>query len=143
MLATLRQMFHLLTKAERRAALHSFIAMLLMAFVEVIGVASIMPFIAVLADPDAIHHHAKLHFLYDKFHFTSTQHFLIFLGLLVLGILVVGNAVSMMTTWSIYKFTYAREHSLSKRIFSHYLKQPYIFFLHRNISELCKNVYRK
>lgn len=136
----IRQMFSLLTPTERKQAYGCFVAMLMMAFVEVIGVASIMPFIAVLADPDAISHHAKLAWLYHYFQFSNQHHFLIFLGSLVLGILIVGNAVSMFTTWSIFKFTYAREYSLSTRIFNHYIREPYLFFLNRNTSELSKNV---
>lgn len=140
MLTILRQMFALLSLDERRHAYRCFIAMLLMGFVEVVGVASIMPFIAVLADPDIILRHGKLKFLYEQLHFASQYTFLLFLGFFVLGILVAGNVISMITTWSIFKFTYAREYSLSKRIFTHYLTQPYIFFLSRNISELSKNV---
>lgn len=140
MVTILRQMFFLLSPKERGQAYRCFAAMLMMALVEVVGVASIMPFIAVLSDPESITHHAKLALLYNKLHFTDPHQFLIFLGLLVLGILVVGNGISMFTTWSIFKFTYAREYSLSTRIFKHYLAQPYLFFLNRNTSELSKNV---
>lgn len=140
MISIIKQIFLLLTKAERTKAYWCFSAMLLMAMVEVVGVASIMPFMAVISDPDAIQHHAKLAFIYNKLHFTSAHSFLIFLGLLVFGILIVGNSISMLTTWSILKFTYAREYSLSKRLFTEYLYQPYIFFLNRNASELTKNI---
>lgn len=133
-------MFSLLSGAERRQAYWCFSAMLLMAMVDVIGVASIMPFMAVLSDPDAIQHHAKLAWLYHHFQFTSSHHFLIFLGFTVLAVLVVGNAISMFTTWAILRFTYAREYSLSRRLFVQYLYQPYAFFLNRNTSELGKNI---
>jgi ABC-type multidrug transport system fused ATPase/permease subunit len=58
----------------------------------------------------------------------------------VLGVLVVSNVISMLTTWIIMRFTYARQYSLSKRLFSQYLYQPYTFFLQRNSSELSKNI---
>lgn len=140
MIEILRQIFRLLSKSERKEAYGCFLAMLLMAIVDVIGVASIMPFIAVISDPEAIHHHAKLALLYNKLNFHSTHSFLIFLGLLVLGLLVIGNTVSTFTIWSILRFTYAREYNLSMRLFKQYIYQPYLFFLNRNPSELSKNI---
>jgi ABC-type multidrug transport system fused ATPase/permease subunit len=136
----LRQILNLLTRKEKINAAGVFAAMLLMAFVEVVGVASIMPFIAVLSDPDAIMHHAKLALIYNYYHFTDKHAFLIFLGFGVLGILVVSNAISMLTTWLMLRFTYARQYSLSQRLFRQYLFQPYSFFLQRNSSELAKNI---
>ncbi len=136
----LSQILNLLTRQEKFNALGVFAAMLLMAFVEVIGVASIMPFIAVLSDPEAITHHARLAWIYHYYHFVDKHAFLIFLGFGVLGILVVSNAISMLTTWLMLRFTYARQYSLSQRLFRQYLFQPYTFFLQRNSSELAKNI---
>jgi ABC-type multidrug transport system fused ATPase/permease subunit len=136
----LKKIFSLLTPKERASAYWCFAAMLLMALVEVVGVASIMPFMAVLSDPDAVQHHAKLALLYQSLHFTSSHRFLIFLGFVVLGVLVFSNTVSMLTTWLILRFTYERQYSLSKRLFQKYLYQPYAFFLQRNSSELIQNI---
>jgi ABC-type bacteriocin/lantibiotic exporter with double-glycine peptidase domain len=136
----LQKIFSLLTPKERASAYFCFAAMLVMAIVEVVGVASIMPFMAVLADPDAVQHHAKLKWLYDALHFTSNHRFLIFLGFVVLAVLIVSNTISMLTTWLILRFTYERQYSLSRRLFQKYLYQPYAFFLQRNSSELIQNI---
>lgn len=135
-----QQLYSLLSPKERIQALYCFFAMVLMGLIDVIGIASIMPFIAVIADPDALTHHAKLAWLYQRFHFTNPHHFLMFLGIIVLAVLVIGNSISMFTSWLIFKFTYAREYSLSKKLFQHYLHEPYLFFLNRNVSELSKNI---
>jgi ABC-type multidrug transport system fused ATPase/permease subunit len=136
----LQKIFSLLTPKERSSAYFCFVAMLLMALVEVVGVASIMPFMAVLSDPDAVQHHIKLKWLYDQLEFTSPHRFLIFLGFVVLAVLVISNTISMLTTWLLLRFTYARQYSLSKRLFHKYLNQPYPFFLQRNSSELIQNI---
>lgn len=136
----LQQLISLLTPKERVQALYCFAAMVLMGLLEVVGVASILPFIAVIADPDALNHHAKLGWLYHHLHFTNHHRFLIFLGFIVLAVLVIGNGISMLTSWLIFKFTYAREYSLSQRLFHRYLNEPYLFFLNRNVSELSKNI---
>lgn len=139
-MSLIRQIIGLLTPKEKASAYLCFAAMLIMALVEVIGIASIMPFMAVLSDPDAIFHHVKLKWLYEQLKFTNPHAFLIFLGFTVLGILVVSNTISMLTTWLIMRFTYARQYNLSKRLFNQYLSEPYTFFLQRNSSELTKNI---
>src|SRR4051794_5356623 len=116
MFTTFKQIFRLLNKAERAEVYRCFCAMLLMALVDVGGVASIMPFMAVISDPEAIQHHAKLAWVYQSLHFATTHRFLIFLGLLVFTLLIVSNVISTFTTWSILKFTYAREYYLSIRL---------------------------
>jgi ABC-type multidrug transport system fused ATPase/permease subunit len=136
----LRQILSLLSPREKLSAYLCFAAMLLMAFVEVVGVASIMPFMAVLSDPDAVTHHARLAWIYHYMNFTDVHAFLIFLGFSVLGVLVISNIISMLTTWLMLRFTYARQYSLSLRLFHKYLYQPYSFFLQRNSSELGKNI---
>lgn len=140
MIEIIKQIFQLLSPSERVQVYWCFLAMLLMAIVDVIGVASIMPFIAVVADPDAITHHAKIAWLYNKLNFTNPHSFLIFLGFVVLGVLIVGNTISMLTTWAILRFTYKREFSFSKRLFIQYIYQPYLFFLNHNTSELSRNI---
>lgn len=140
MISVTKKLIDLLSRHERIEAFRCLLAMLAMALFEVVGIASIMPFIAVLADPDAIHKHAKLAWLYTYLQFQNEHHFLIFLGVLVLGVLVLGNLVSMLTTRAIFKFTYAREFDIATRLFNRYLSQDYSFYLNRNTSELSKNI---
>src|SRR5579862_7106008 len=87
MIQIIRNIFSLINPAERSQAYWCFLAMLLMAIMDVIGVASIMPFMAVISDPEAVQHHTKLAWLYHKFQFTSNHSFMIFLGLFVFAML--------------------------------------------------------
>jgi ABC-type multidrug transport system fused ATPase/permease subunit len=136
-----KQLYHLLTKEEKFQAAGIFLAILLMACFEVIGVAAIMPFIAVVNAPaQAIFSNPKLAFVYHYFHFTSPDQFMIWMGFGVLFLLIISNSIAIFTTWSILNFSNMREFSLSTRLLKKYLFQPYVFFLNRNASELCKNI---
>ena len=114
--------------------------MILMAFVEVAGVGSIMPFMSVLANPDIIATNQWLNLIYTELNFSSTHHFLFFLGLAVLIILIINNTITAFIVWCIYRFTWRCNHSLSKRLLETYLYQPYSFFLNRNSASLGKNI---
>ena len=136
----IRTFFELLTLRERRNLYLLFGAVLVMAGLEVVSVGSILPFLQVAADPASVHENAYLHGAYDAFGFSSTNAFLIALGLLAFVALVLSNAVIVLTTWALHRYVWGRNHSLSRRLLRSYLHRPYEYFLTRNSSELGKNV---
>ena len=114
--------------------------MVLAAIANVMGIAFVAPFIAIVANPDSINTHSKVAWLYNYLHFTSTHTFLLFLGVLVFIILIIGNGISAFTTWLMLKFTNMRSFTLSKRLLENYLQQPYVYFLDKNSAVLSKNI---
>ena len=107
---------------------------------DVVGVVSIVPFIAVVANPDIIDTNQWLNLAYTSLGFVSANRFLMFLGTGVLGLLIVNNLFRAIFAWVRIKFTFNSEQSLSRRLLERYLAQPYIFFLNRNTSELGSNI---
>jgi ABC-type bacteriocin/lantibiotic exporter with double-glycine peptidase domain len=130
----------LLSAKEKRHLGYLFLAMIAMAALEVTGVGSILPFMSVVADPSLIETNVYLSRLYSALGFTDKSQFMIFLGVLVLVILIVNNLSTAAVTWLIHKYTWMRNHSISKRLFRHYLYRPYDFFLTRNTSDIEKNI---
>ncbi|MEQ9108010.1 MAG: ABC transporter ATP-binding protein [Limnobacter sp.] len=116
------------------------VMILIMALLEVIGVASIMPFIAVLANPQLIETNATLSAVYGGLGFTDPQNYLFFLGVLVFILLVVSLGVKAITTYAQLRFTLMREYSLGKRLIEGYLRQPYTWFLNHHSADLGKNI---
>lgn len=136
----LRAFFDLLTPRERRNLYLLFGAVLVMAGLEVVSVGSILPFLQVAADPASVQENAYLRWAYDAFGFSSTNAFLIALGLLAFAALVLSNTVIVGTMWALYRYVWGRNHSLSRRLLRSYLHRPYAYFLTRNGAELGKNV---
>lgn len=137
---TLRQLFSLLTPRERRNLYLLFGAVLVMAVLEVLSVAAIMPFLSVAANPESVHQDAYLRWAYETFGFSDTHSFLIALGLLALIALVVSNAFIVFVLWLQYRYVWNRNHSISKRLLHRYLQRPYEYFLTRNSADLSKNI---
>ena len=71
----------LLTPRERRGFYVLAVIMLLVAVFETAGIASILPFMAVLAEPARIEHSRQLAAVYDGLGFPSANAFLVFLGI--------------------------------------------------------------
>lgn len=136
----IRTFFSLLTSRERRNLYLLFVAVLLMAGMQVVSVASIMPFLSVAADPSSVQENVYLEWAYQAFGFTDTHTFLIALGVGALALLVVSNAFIVLTNWATYHYAWRRNHSLSHRLLHSYLHYPYEYFLTHNSAELRKNV---
>ncbi|WP_251968968.1 ABC transporter ATP-binding protein [Salinibacter ruber] len=117
-----------------------FVAVLLMASLQVASVASIMPFLSVASDPSIIQENEYLRWAYSAFGFDDDRSFLIALGLGALLALVVSNVFIILTRWAMERYSWGRNHSLSRRLLRSYLYRPYEYFLTRNSSELGKNI---
>ncbi|WP_259080721.1 ABC transporter ATP-binding protein [Salinibacter ruber] len=115
-------------------------AVLLMASLQVASVASIMPFLSVASDPSIIQENEYLRWAYATFGFDDDRSFLITLGLGAFIVLVVSNVFIILTRWAMERYSWGRNHSLSRRLLRSYLYRPYEYFLTRNSSELGKNI---
>jgi len=140
MLKTAKKISALLTTKDRQRMLWISCAILVMAFIEVIGVASIMPFMAVLASPELIESNRWLQWVYRLGAFGTAHTFLMFLGVSVLTILIFSNVFTALTTRGIVRFTRRLDCSLSSRLVADYVRRPYLFFVSRNSADLNKNI---
>jgi ATP-binding cassette, subfamily B, bacterial PglK len=140
MLNTLKDAFSLLTRRERWQLLGLLCLTVLMGLVQMIGVGSIMPFMAIVAQPERVTTNRWFAPVYDFLGFTSTHDFLLFAGFVVLAIMTFGNALKAFTSWCVLRFSSEMNYSLSVRLLEQYLSEPYEFFLNRNTSKLAKNI---
>ena len=83
MISIITKLLDLITAQEKKEVLFFIFMSIIMAIFDVIGVASIMPFMAVLSNPSMVDTNPILAFFYNFLSFSSTQDFLYFLGLVV------------------------------------------------------------
>jgi len=133
---TIAALMALLDRSERRQLVLLVPAVVVMALFETAGVASILPFLALLANPEAVNEHRALAFVYERLAFTSRESFFFAVGLVVLVVLTVGNAFVGLTTWALMRFAWMRNHTVAMRLFEGALRRPYARFLDVNTSDL-------
>ena len=113
----------LLTPREKRNAIILFCLILVTGVMESMGVASIMPFLSVLSNPDVIQKNAYLSYLYNTLDFSSTQSFLLFTGTLAFVVVVSGLTLNALTQYALARFTQIRNYTISTRLLRDYLGQ--------------------
>lgn len=140
MRVTFKKIWTLFTSGERRKTVLMLGLIVLMAMAETVGVISIVPFLSVLGRPDVIHENAWLRAAYSHYGFANARSFIVALGLVSMAVVVASSLFKTVTLHVVNRFIYMLRHSLSTRLLSRYLHQPYEFFLARNPAELSKNV---
>ena len=111
-----------------------------MSFIEMVGIAAMMPFMAVVSNPTVILTNKWLQKTYGFFHFDTTRSFLLFLGILLLVLLLCSNLFKALTVWLTLKYGNRVIYVLARRLLAQYLCRPYSFFLNRNTSDMGKNI---
>ena len=140
MLTVIRKLFDLLDRRDRLQLYVLLFVLLVVAVVEMAGIASIMPFMAVVTNPDVIHSNRWLNAVYTGLGFQSETAFLTFTGLLVLALLVFSNAVKALSIWLTLRYHNKLNYTIARRLLARYMARPYAFFLNRNTAELGKNI---
>ena len=140
---TLKKLLHLLTPQEHRRAIILLFMVLIMAFLEMLGLISILPFMAVLSNPEIVETNAILK---AAFKFTNiygienSQQFLFLLGVLVFVMLVLSLFFKALTIYVQVRFTTMCQYSISSRMIKGYLNEPYSWFLSRHSADLGKTI---
>ncbi len=140
---TVKKILSLLTPNEIKKAIFLLVMILIMALLDMMGVASILPFMAVLSNPDII----ETNMIYNKMYETSmifgvetVQQFIFALGVLLFILLVTSISFKALTTYLQMRFIQMRQYSISKRLVESYLHQPYSWFLNRNSADIGKTI---
>ena len=139
----IKKLFYLLSSSERKKISLLFLMIIFMALIDMIGIASIMPFIAVLSNPEIIETNSKLNSLFkysSKFGIETTQQFFFFLGIIFFILLIFSLTFKAITSYVQFRFIQMREFTIGKRLVEGYLNQPYSWFLSRHSADLGKTV---
>ena len=140
---TLIKLLSLLTPHEQKRAGLLVVMMIIMALLDMIGVASILPFISVLTNPNIVGTNVILNKMFtisNIFGVENNQDFLFALGILVFIILVTSLTFKALTTYAQLRFVLMRGYTISKRLVQGYLNQPYSWFLNQNSNDLGKTI---
>ena len=117
------------------------VAMILaMAIFDVIGVASIAPFMAILANPSLIHSNTLLNTIYSLTGIIEIDHFLFFLGFVFLALIVVSLVLKAVTNYMSVRFILMTECAIANRLIEGYLYKPYSWYLDKNSANLGKTI---
>ena len=134
----INKLLYLLSERERKQAFLLLLLSVIIAVVDAAGVASILPFMAVMSDPEVIKTNPTLSQAYEYFAFSSERDFLVFLGSALFFLLIGSLLLKGIGTYLTLKFTRLREYTIGRKLYSRYLNQNYSYFVSRHSAEIHK-----
>lgn len=140
---SVKKTYEILSSQERKGAAYLLVVILITALFDVLGIASILPFIAVLSNPNLISSNEFLINIYQFFSLIGVQNekqFLFILGIMVLILLMTSLTFRALTQYLLFRFSLRREFTIGKKIIKCYLHQPYSWFLQKHSANLGKNI---
>ncbi len=114
-----------------------------MALLDMIGVASILPFITVLTNPELIETNQLLNGMFNfssLFGVENNDQFVFVLGVSVFFLFILSISFKALTNYFQIRFVQMMEYSIGKKLVEGYLHQPFTWFLSRNSAEIGKTI---
>lgn len=140
MYSLIKELFSLLTPSQRKRFYTLQILVILMAIMELLGIASIGPFMALVADSQLIETNATLAYLYELSGLETANQFLFAVGVGVLTALTVASVISIITSWRLSLFAFSVGTEIADRLYTHYLNQNWLFHTSGSSAQLTKQI---
>jgi ABC-type multidrug transport system fused ATPase/permease subunit len=125
-----------LTSSQKRKAVWMFVLLLITSFLDVVGLASLVPVMMVAAEPGGVQKSKFFAPVYNSFHFHSEQRFLLALIIAVFLFFLFKNIFSTWVNHLQTKFTATVGLSIIKSQFDKYLHFPFWNFTHLGSANL-------
>lgn len=135
-----KNLFSLLTPYQRRRFYVLQILVVIMAFAEIVGIASIVPFMALMGDISLLQGKNIYASLYAATGITDPHNFLFLAGLTVLIALTIGAAISTFTIWRLALFGTKVGAEIADRLYRHYMQQNWLFHANSSSAQLTKQI---
>lgn len=140
MYSLIKQLFTLLTSKQRKRFYRLQVLVIAMAVMELFSIASIGPFMALVADPTLIQSNTILAELYQLSGLNNSNDFLFLAGLTVLIMLGLSSLISVFTTWRLSLFAYSVGTEIANRLYTYYLQKNWLFHSNTSSSQLTKKI---
>lgn len=139
----IKKILDIITPSDKKKLILIIFLVVIMALLEMIGVASIMPFMSVLVEPELIQKNSNLNYLFqisNTLGIENSEQFLFLLGVVCFLLILLSISFKGLTIYIQTMFNVMARHNTAIKLVEGYLSQPYTWFLNRHSSELSKNI---
>lgn len=135
-----KRIFILLPKPQKKSFLLFILLGFITSIVQSFGIVSILPFVSAIADFDALLDNTFIFNVYKMLNFQNESYFIIFLASIFVILLLISNALLLVSIYLKLKTVRDLDQVLSHKLFSAYLYYDYEKLLNLESNELAKNV---
>lgn len=107
---------------------------------ELIGIAAILPFVKVISNTRIIHDNRICKSIYTLFNMKNDKQFILFFSVGLILLYLFKNLFIIWMSNLQFRFTSHNQQRFSKIMMDCYMRQPYLYHVTRNISEINRNI---
>ena len=136
----LKKIKKLFSKNEMKKLLGITIFSIIISLSEVVGLSTIVPFMAIVTNQNVIFENKYLRLIYNFFNFRSTKNFIFYFGITIVTILLIKNILNIFFNYILVSFSQNSYYQFTCKLMENYLKYPYQNFVKKNSNDLMKNI---
>ena len=130
----------LLTRGDRQFLVGLLLFSIVIAIIEMIGISTIMPFIALATDFSLIASNQYYRYVYEALGFKEEIDFILTCGFILVFFYLFRSAINLTYFYFLARFSEGRYHLLAYRLFDNYMGMSYKDFIKKNSSTLTKSI---
>ena len=138
--SALRSVIALMSPSRRRQFYATLVLMVVGAVAELTTIGAALPFLAVISDPQRATEIPMVAKIFGFLGWPPGDVLVLPATLLLIAAALVAAAVRLWLTWTTNAFVFSLGHDLSVAMFSRVLRQPYLYHVERNTSEVIAGV---
>ncbi|WP_245435845.1 ABC transporter ATP-binding protein [Mesorhizobium tamadayense] len=135
-LGTLRRLWRQVSKRRQRQFFGLLVLMMFGALAEAATLGALLPFLARIANPEAIGGHSFLARQLAGFQLTGSSDSLLGLMVLFSVVAIIAGAVRIALTWATNSYVFSLGHEVGVKVYDRVLHQPYSYHVSRNSSSV-------
>ena len=140
-LKSLKELFSLLEPKQKKDFFILQLLVILSAFFELFGIASVVPFMKLIGDLSVLKSPDSFLFkVYTYIGMSSENDFILLLGFCVVFILALSAIISIFTLWRLSLFANRTGMELSDRLYKHYMTRDWLFYVNSSSAQLTKQI---
>ena len=128
--------FQILDSSQSKKLTVLMVFFLFSAILQVVGVASIAPFITILSNQDIIRSNEILAFLYNLSSVDNDIQFIVLFAFISLAMIVISNSISALTLWLLLRLSMSIGGDMQRRLFNAFLNREYIYHKTNNYNKI-------
>ncbi len=140
MFKLINNLFNLLSSNQRKRFYILQFLVIVMSVFEILGVASIIPFMALVGDMSQLEQNTFFAEIYMQSGVASESQFVFYIGLCVLGLLFISMIISIFTTWGLSMFANKIGTEIADRLYTYYLQKGWLFHASGSSAQLTKKI---
>ena len=133
------RIFKIFDHKDKLKILFLFTLNILTGIFELLGIASILPFVGLISNPEFFIEYPFFKQFFADFNLTHKQ-LTIYTGISIIILFILSNLTSAFNLWKTVQFTAYQSHKISLEVMQTYFNQPYYYFTNTDFSTINKNI---